>query len=105
MSQVDIIAFVYQFGLAAAFLVLSAAGLAIIFGMMGVVNLAHGELIMIGAYGTSIAYRHGLPFGVAILFGVAASTLAGMLLERIVIRRLYDRPSDSLVRPGRSVSS
>ncbi len=44
-----IVGFLYQFGDAAAFLILCASGLAIIFGMMGVINLAHGEFIMAGA--------------------------------------------------------
>ncbi|MDR3468234.1 MAG: branched-chain amino acid ABC transporter permease [Xanthobacteraceae bacterium] len=97
MTQVELIALAYQFGLAVAFLILSAAGLAVIFGMMGIVNMAHGELIMIGAYGTSIANRHGLPLVLAALCGVLASTATGVLLERTVIRRFYDRPSESLV--------
>jgi urea transport system permease protein len=97
MTQVETIALAYQFGLAAAFLILSAAGLAVIFGMMGIVNLAHGELIMIGAYGTSIANRHGIPLVFAALCGVLASTVTGVLLERTIIRRFYDRPSESLV--------
>ena len=51
----------YQFGDSFAFLVLSACGLAVIFGMMGVINLAHGEFIMCGAYVTVFAVRWGLP--------------------------------------------
>ena len=50
---------VYQFGDAFAFLVLSACGLAVIFGMMGVINLAHGEFIMCGAYVTVTIARLG----------------------------------------------
>ena len=49
--------FVYQCGDAFAFLVLAACGLAVIFGMMGVINLAHGEFIMIGAYSTYLVER------------------------------------------------
>jgi len=83
----------YQVGDAFAFLVLSACGLAIIFGMMGVINLAHGELIMCGAYVTVNAARAGLPLPLAILAGGAAAGGAGVLIERLVIRHLYERPA------------
>ena len=49
----------YQFADVFAFLVLSAAGLAIIFGMMGVINMAHGEFIMCGVYVTAATYHAG----------------------------------------------
>jgi len=89
--------FLYQFGDACAFLVLCASGLAIIFGMMGVINLAHGEFILCGAYVTSTMARAGLPLGVAILCGALVAGAVGILLERLVIRRLYDRPLDTIV--------
>lgn len=89
--------FLYQFGDACAFLVLCASGLAIIFGMMGVINLAHGEFILCGAYVTSTMARAGLPLGVAILCGALVAGAIGILLERLVIRRLYDRPLDTIV--------
>ena len=53
--------FLYQFGDAFAFLVIASMGLAIIFGMMGVINLAHGEFIMCGAYTTVSLAQLGLP--------------------------------------------
>lgn len=87
----------YQFGDAFAFLVISAAGLAVIFGMMGVINLAHGEFIMCGAYVTAAAARSGLPLPLAILTGALAAGLIGVALERLVIRRLYHRPLDTIV--------
>lgn len=55
--------FLYQIGDAFSFLVLSACGLAVVFGMMGVINLAHGELIMCGAYVTAATTRAGLQIG------------------------------------------
>ncbi|MGA7806616.1 ABC transporter permease subunit, partial [Bradyrhizobium sp.] len=67
----------YQFGDAFAFLVLSACGLAVIFGMMGVINLAHGEFIMCGAYVTASSAHAGLPLPLAIAAGAAASALVG----------------------------
>src|SRR5690606_11985734 len=87
----------YQFGDAFAFLVIAASGLAIIFGMMGIINLAHGEFIMCGAYVTVLAARSGLPLPLAILCGSLAAGLIGIALERTVIRRLYHRPLDSIV--------
>ena len=87
----------YQFGDAFAFLVIASMGLAIIFGMMGIINLAHGEFIMCGAYVTVFAARAGLPLPLAILCGAAAAGLIGMALEALIIRRLYHRPLDSIV--------
>lgn len=89
--------FLYQTGDAFAFLVISACGLAIIFGMMGVINLAHGEFIMCGAYVCSATARAGLPLPLAILAGALVAGLAGILIERIIIRPLYDRPLDTIV--------
>ena len=87
----------YQFGDAFAFLVLSACGLAVIFGMMGVINLAHGEFIMCGAYVTVFAVRAGVPLPLAIVAGSAFAGVVGIILERLVIRNLYSRPLDSIL--------
>lgn len=87
----------YQFGDNFAFLVLSALGLAIIFGMMGVINLAHGEFIMCGAYVTILTAKQGVPMLMAMALGALTAALAGVLIERLVIRRLYDRLFDSVV--------
>ena len=91
------VGFLYQFGDAAAFLVLSACGLAIIFGMMCVINLAHGEFIMGGAYVTATVSKMGAPLPLAILCGALAAGLVGIVLERLVIRHLYHRPLDTIV--------
>ncbi|MTH34383.1 branched-chain amino acid ABC transporter permease [Paracoccus limosus] len=92
-----VFSFLYQFGDAFAFLVLSACGLAVIFGMMGVINLAHGEFIMCGAYVSTRAAHAGLPMPLAVLAGAAAAGIAGMVVEWVVIRRLYERPLDTIV--------
>jgi len=89
--------FLYQFGDACAFLILCASGLAIIFGMMGVINLAHGEFIMCGAYVTVTIAKAGVPLGIAVGSGALAAGLVGIVVERLVIRRLYDRPLDTIV--------
>lgn len=92
-----IFSFLYQFGDAFAFLVLSACGLAVIFGMMGVINLAHGEFIMCGAYVSTSAVHAGLPLPLAIITGAVAAGIAGMIVELVVIRPLYQRPLDTIV--------
>ena len=89
--------FLYQIGDAAAFLVLASAGLAVVFGMMGVINMAHGEFIMIGAYGTAMAVRAGVPLPLAIAIGSLATGAIGIIIERLVICRLYGRPLDTIV--------
>jgi urea transport system permease protein len=87
-------------------LLLAALGLAITYGLMGVINMAHGELIMIGAYTTYVvqnAFRSHFPaqFDAYLLAAVpaafVASGLVGMALERSVIRFLYGRPLETLL--------
>ena len=88
-------------------LLLVALGLAITYGLMGVINMAHGELMMIGAYATYVVqnlFRSHLPeaaFGYYILAAIPVSFLAaaavGAVLERGVIRWLYGRPLETLL--------
>ena len=93
----EIFSIVFQFFDVFAFLVLSAAGLAIIFGMMGIINLAHGEFIACGAYVTVIGVQHGLPLPVAQALGALTAGIVGIILERTIIHRLYNRPLDSIL--------
>ena len=60
----------YQLGTNAAFLLLSALGLIVILGMMNIINLAHGELMMMGAYTRLAAYHRGVPFPLAVIAGL-----------------------------------
>ncbi|HTG23500.1 MAG TPA: branched-chain amino acid ABC transporter permease [Reyranella sp.] len=97
MQPTEIVAFVYQISDVFAFLVLAAAGLAIIFGMMGIINMAHGEFIAMGGYVTTYSYHAGAPLALAMLIGAVACGLFGVFLERTIVRRFYHRPIDSLV--------
>ena len=88
-------------------LLLVALGLALSFGLMNVINMAHGELIMVGAYAAYVMQgwfedaigASGidlyLPFALLVAFVVAA--LLGIVLERLLIRHLYGRPLDTLL--------
>ena len=87
----------YQFADNMAFLLLSALGLIIILGVLNIINLAHGELIMIGAYVTSIAYYAGLPLYVCFVLSIVVVSLFGLFLERMVIRPLYENRISALV--------
>jgi urea transport system permease protein len=87
-------------------LLLAALGLAITYGLMGVINMAHGELIMIGAYATYVVqglFRSYLPGAfdwyliAAIPVAFMTSALVGAALERCVIRFLYGRPLETLL--------
>jgi len=80
-----------------AFLILSAIGLAIIFGMMGIINLAHGEFIMLGAYITTISAVAGVPLPLAIAIGTMGVAIFGYIVDRLIICRLYGRTMDSVV--------
>jgi len=91
------------FGLSlGSILLLAAIGLAITFGVMGVINMAHGEMIMLGAY-TTFAVQQLFPslINVSLFIAIPAAFLVagsvGMLIERLVIRHLYGRPLDTLL--------
>jgi urea transport system permease protein len=89
-----------------AVLLLAATGLAITFGVMGVINMAHGEMVMVGAYTTFVVQQliaasapaltqYGLLFAVPAAFLVAG--LLGVIIERTLIRFLYGRPLETLL--------
>ncbi|RJF74770.1 ABC transporter permease subunit [Rhodopseudomonas palustris] len=87
----------YQFADVFAFLILSAAGLAIVFGMMGVINMAHGEFIMCGAYVTVGLVNLGVPLPIAQIAAAITAGLIGVVVEYFIVRRFYKRPLDSLL--------
>ena len=80
---------------------LAAIGLAITFGVMGVINMAHGEFIMMGAYTGYVVQQvvpdHTLSILLSIPLAFAVTFAAGVALERLVIRWLYNRPLETLL--------
>lgn len=81
-----------------AFLALTSAGLAVVFGMMRVINLAHGEFVMIGGYTTIFCNRAGLDiwFSMLVLAPLVVGVI-GLIVERVVIRHLYGRMIDTML--------
>ncbi|MEO1519688.1 MAG: urea ABC transporter permease subunit UrtB [Cyanobacteria bacterium J06633_2] len=89
-----------------AVLLIVALGLAIVFGLMGVINLAHGELMMLGAYTTYVVQNgfklmdesvQGYYIWAALPLSFIVAALVGFALERLVIRYLYGRPLETLL--------
>ncbi len=88
---------------ASSVLLLAAIGLAITFGVMGVINMAHGEMVMLGAYSTYVVQsvlppwlqNWSLAFAIPLAFVVAG--VVGVAIERLVIRYLYTRPLETLL--------
>ncbi|RVU21559.1 urea ABC transporter permease subunit UrtB [Methylobacterium oryzihabitans] len=87
-------------------LLLAAIGLAITFGVMGIINMAHGEMVMLGAYTTFLVqegFRRSAPdlfdwsLPIAIPLAFLAAGAVGVLIERLVIRHLYGRPLETLL--------
>ena len=83
------------FGIAS--LAIVALGLAVVLGLLGVLNLAHGELVMVGAYCAYVAQSQGWPYLAAVPITLALCALLGWSVERWLVRPLYQRPFDTLV--------
>lgn len=82
----------------ASILLMIALGLAIIYGSMGVINLAHGEFVMLGAYcAWALQYFMGLSILVSLPIVFLAVGLVGWIIERAVVQRLYKRPLDTIL--------
>src|ERR1700732_4197053 len=79
-------------------LLLVALGLAVTYGAMGVINMAHGEMVMIGAYVTGVSgIWLGVNLFVAIPIALRVTALIGLAIERVIVRRLYGRLLDTLL--------
>ena len=83
------------FGIAS--LAIVALGLAVVLGLLGVLNLAHGELVMIGAYCAYVVQSNGLPYLAAVPLALVVCGVLGYVVERWLVRPLYQRPFDTLV--------
>ncbi len=78
-------------------LVMVALGLMIIFGLMGVINMAHGELFMIGAYVAVLCGQSGLGFWASIILSPLIVGLIGLIIEKALIQHIYHRPLDTIL--------
>ena len=88
-----------------ALLALISSGLTIIYGTLGVLNLAHGAMFMMGGYAGYVAFQYTGSFLVAVIAGTVFMLLVGVLMERVIIRHFYSRPGEDqlLVTFGLSI--
>ncbi len=77
-----------------ALLALISSGLTIIYGTLGVLNLAHGAMFMLGGYAGWVAYTYTSSFIVAVIAGSLFVMLVGVVMERVIIRHFYSRPPE-----------
>jgi urea transport system permease protein len=87
----------YQFAVNLAFLLFASLGLIVVLGMLNIINLAHGEFIMLGAYTATLSTHAGVPFILAIPLAAVAVGLFGMVVERLIMRRFYGQRLNALV--------
>jgi urea ABC transporter permease protein UrtB len=78
-------------------LVLVALGLAIVFGLMNIINMAHGEFVMLGAFTLSFVQSAGGGFWTGVVAACVVGAVLGLLLERLMIRHLYERPMAAIL--------
>src|ERR1700683_646775 len=94
LATVVAIDFIY----AIATLALISIGLAIVFGMMRIINLAHGEFMVMGSYSASVAVHHGVNIWIAILIvPPIAVGIIGAIIERLIVRQLYGRMVETML--------
>jgi branched-subunit amino acid ABC-type transport system permease component len=83
---------------AIATLALISLGLAIVFGMMRIINLAHGEFMVMGSYSATVAVHHGINIWVAILLVPPVTVgIIGAVIERLIVRQLYGRMVETML--------
>ncbi|WP_156874941.1 branched-chain amino acid ABC transporter permease [Sulfitobacter alexandrii] len=93
----DLIVILLNAATLTSILMLVGLGLAIIFGLMRVLNLAHGEFVAIGAFAMVVAHDAGLGFVGGLMLAMAVGALGGLLLEWGIVRHLYDRPIQAIL--------
>lgn len=82
----------------ASILLIATMGLVIIFGYMNVTNMAHGSMIMVGGVSAYVFMEVvGLPFGVAVAGSFLITALIGMLIEKVIIKKLYSKPTETIL--------
>src|SRR5947209_15158888 len=74
-----------------ALLALISSGLTIIYGTLGVLNLAHGAMFMLGGYAGYVAFQHTGSFTLAVIAGTLFMLIVGVVMERVVMRHFYGR--------------
>lgn len=80
-----------------ALLALISAGLTIVYGTLGVLNLAHGALFMLGGYAGYVAFQATGNFAIAVLVGALFVGVVGIVIERLIVRFFYDRPEEDQI--------
>jgi branched-subunit amino acid ABC-type transport system permease component len=87
----------YQYADNLAFLLLAALGLIVILGVLDIINLAHGEMIMMGAYVATISYQLGMPLALCIVISALTVGLFGLVIEYLVVRRFSTNKLGAMV--------
>lgn len=80
-----------------ALLALISAGLTIVYGTLGVLNLAHGALFMLGGYAGFVAFQATGSFPIAVVVGALFVAIVGILIERVIVRYFYSRPEEDQI--------
>src|ERR1700745_2796632 len=83
---------------------LVAVGLSMVFGILRMANFAHGDMMMVGAFATLVLGALGLPFGWAVIGGIAAGALAGIVIERTAYRPVRNAPEVTLLLTSLAVT-
>ena len=89
--------YLFQIGFSFSIFILISLGLAVIFGMMKVINLAQGEFIMLGAYFCTLCAQAGIPLWLSFILAALAVGVFGIIVERLLIQWLYGRIIDTLL--------
>jgi branched-chain amino acid transport system permease protein len=96
-SMVGLVSQMFNGLVLGALLALISSGLTIIYGTLGVLNLAHGAMYMVGGYAGYVAYEYTGSFIIAVIAGALFVLVLGVLMERVIIRYFYDRPHEDQI--------